>query len=253
MSRIPLNQLETKPVTDGVLTALAVRLLNHFTEGRSSRVCSDYIIEDTPEHRQLLVDMQYWNGDEIAIKELEKEGLSVGKHGLMTQDWFLSAYIQHRLGHMEVEGKPEPTTPNWFTDGQAVQLKEKHSDGENVIGLLRHEGSVPGTRHLMLVNSFDHRDIRPEEVEPVRFGLWIREQKKLVDLRRRNIDKNYQGLIDKNNAEKREIQSVCPHEETKRHPDASGNNDWADECLDCGAFGKHLKRKGMCGVEGIGR
>lgn len=35
-------------------------------------------------------------------------------------------------------------------------------------------------------------------------------------------------------------QKQCKHESTTYHPDASGNNDWEDECNLCGKRGKRL-------------
>ena len=53
------------------------------------------------------------------------------------------------------------------------------------------------------------------------------------------VERRYREIADLK-ARQVALMVKCPHKRTRYIEDASGNSDWYDQCLDCGAEGKHL-------------
>jgi hypothetical protein len=65
----------------------------------------------------------------------------------------------------------------------------------------------------------------------------IKASKKQYSESMEPIQAKIRELYDTHLAELKQIQSECPHDKIKHHPDLSGNHDSWDECARCGKEG----------------
>ncbi len=76
--------------------SLIADILKEASDEFSNHSCNDYKLSNTPEHKELLIELAKWNGDEEYLEEQIEAIENNDKKTLYTYDWMLMRYLSEK-------------------------------------------------------------------------------------------------------------------------------------------------------------
>lgn len=98
------------------------------------------------------------------------------------------------------------------------------------------QDTIPTAQELREMN----QQLLEQQKKIAAFLDLIRVEQHTINERRTRLNTEHQQKRNELDQILIDLQKRCPHIRTEYHPDASGNNDWWYECLDCGKDGKNI-------------
>ena len=130
------------------------RLLNMASETYGNHGCNDFSLEDTPEHRKLLADMDRWNSPDP--DDWHEPEPYMGS--LNTSDFFIMGYFAHRM--TQIDGDAANSPPSFSISIEAPPQQPEIITREERDEVLRQSvvvhKAIAQARNCYKSNNFGH-------------------------------------------------------------------------------------------------